>query len=43
MDHSEVCGLLETLLALRSLNLRIPEMPLMLSESLMEEHYVAAV
>lgn len=43
MDHCEVCGLLATLLALLLLNLRIPEMPLMLSESWMEEHYVAAV
>lgn len=42
MDHSEVCGLLETPLALLSSNLRIPEMLLMLSESWMEEHYVAA-
>jgi hypothetical protein len=25
MDHSEVCGLLKTLLALPSLNLKIPQ------------------
>lgn len=33
MDHSEVYGLLEILLALLLLNLKIPEMQLMLSES----------
>ena len=32
-DHSEVCGLLETLPALLLLNLKIPKMQLMLSES----------
>ena len=42
MDHSEVCGLLEALPALLLLNLKIPEMQLMLSESLVGEHCVAA-
>lgn len=39
MDHSEVCGLPETLLALLLLNLKIPDMQLMLYESKMGEHY----
>ena len=42
MDLPEVCGLLKTLLASLLLNVKIPEMQLMLSENYMGEHYVAA-
>ena len=33
MDHSEVCGVLKTLPASLSLNVKIPEMQLMLSKN----------
>ena len=42
MEHSEVCGLLETVLALLLLNLKIPQMQLMVSQSQTGENCVAA-